>query len=177
VSAAASWSSRTVIRAQPARVLDTLTDPDACARWSPIAFSLDDAGSDRLRAGTSHRVSGKLFGAPVRFRLHTLAADVGGLRLHAQGPIDLRVHYSLTPIALGCAVDAHVSIHPPRGRLGRLIAHATRTLLAAGTLDDALERMAHEAERSAPAAPARAGSNVASSAATTPPSAITSNPR
>jgi polyketide cyclase/dehydrase/lipid transport protein len=149
VSAVASWSSRTVIRAQPARVLDTLTDPDACARWSPVAFSLDDGGSHRLRAGTTCRVSGKLFGAPVRFRLDTLAADVRGLRLHAHGPIDLRVHYSLTPIALGCAVDAHVSVHPSRGHLGRLIAHATGTLLAAGTLDDALERMAHEAERPA----------------------------
>jgi hypothetical protein len=58
------------------------------------------------------------------------------------------VHYSLTPVESGCEMDAHVSIHPSRGRVGRLVAHAAPTLLAAGTLDDALERIAREAERS-----------------------------
>jgi Polyketide cyclase / dehydrase and lipid transport len=146
---AGGWSSHTVIRAHPVQVLDTLTDPDACARWSPIPFSLEDGDDDRLRAGTTHRVSGRLIGARVRFHLHTLTADPGGLRLHARGPVDLHVHYSLTPIASGCEMDAHVSVQPTRGRLGRLLAHAARTLLRAGTLDDALERIAREAERSA----------------------------
>jgi Polyketide cyclase / dehydrase and lipid transport len=148
VTAAASWSSSTVARTEPARVIETLTDTDACARWSPVAFSLEDDGDGRLRPGTIRRVSGRLLGAPVRFHLHTLAADPSGLRLHARGPIDLHVHYSLTPIASGCEIDAHISIHPPRGRLGRLLARAARTLLVAGTLDDALHRIAREAERS-----------------------------
>lgn len=148
MTAAVSWSSRTVIRAHPARVLDTLTDPDACARWSPIAFSLEDDTDERLRTGTTHRVSGRLLGAPVRFHLHTLAAAPDGLRLHARGPIDLHVHYSLTPVASGCEIDARISIHPARGRVGRLLARVARSLLVAGTLDDALDRIACEAERS-----------------------------
>jgi hypothetical protein len=149
VNAALSWSSRTVVRTEPAQVIDTLTDTDACARWSPIAFSLEDEGGDRLRPGTVRRVSGRLLGARIRFQLHTLAADVSGLCLHARGPIDLRVHYRLTPIASGCEMHAHVSIHPSRGRLNGLVARAVRTLLVAGTLDDALQRIAREAERSA----------------------------
>jgi carbon monoxide dehydrogenase subunit G len=152
---ALSWSSRTVVRTPPAQVIDTLTDTDACARWSPIGFSLEDDegdegyGGDRLRAGTVRRVSGRLLGAPVRFHLHTLTADATGLRLHARGPVDLHVQYSLTPVGSGCELDAHISIRPSRGRLGGLVARAARTLLVAGTLDDTLERIAREAERSA----------------------------
>jgi hypothetical protein len=147
MSAAVNWSSGRVVRTEPARVIDTLTDTDACARWSPVAFSLDDDGG-RLRPGTTRRVSGRLMGARVRFHLHTLEADANGLRLHARGPVDLHVHYVLQPIASGCRMDAHVSIHPPRGHFGQLVAHAARSLLVAGTLDHALQRIAHEAERS-----------------------------
>jgi hypothetical protein len=152
VTAVLSWSSRTVVRTAPAHVIDTLTDTGACARWSPIGFSLeDDEGDedDRLRAGTVRRVSGRLLGAPVRFHLHTLAVDATGLRLHARGPVDLHVQYSLTPVGSGCEMDAHISIHPSRGRLGGLVARAARTLLVAGTLDDTVERIAREAEQSA----------------------------
>ena len=138
-----------VVRTTPAQVIDTLTDTCACARWSPIGFSLDDEGDDRLRAGTVRRVTGSVLGAPVRFHLHTLAAEASGLRLHARGPVDLHMHYSLTPVGSGCEMDAHISIHPSRGRVGRLVARAARTLLVAGTLDDTLERIAREAERSA----------------------------
>jgi hypothetical protein len=152
VTGALSWSSRTVVRTAPSQVIDTLTDTGACARWSPIGFSLDDderEDDDRLRAGTVRRVTGRLLGAPVRFHLHTLAVDATGLRLHARGPVDLHVEYSLTPVGSGCEVDAHISIHPSRGRVGRLVVRAARTLLVAGTLDDTLERIAREAERSA----------------------------
>jgi hypothetical protein len=45
-------------------------------------------------------------------------------------------------------MHAHVSIHPSRTRIGRLLARTVRTLLVAGTLDVALERIAREAERS-----------------------------
>ncbi len=138
-----------MVRTGPAQVIDTLTDTGACARWSPIGFSLQDDGGARLRAGTVRRVSGRVLGAPVRFHLHTLAADASGLRLHARGPIDLHVHYSLRPIAAGCEMHADVSIHPSRTRVGRLVARTVRTLLVAGTLDVALERIAREAERSA----------------------------
>jgi Polyketide cyclase / dehydrase and lipid transport len=144
-----SWRSRATVLATPEHVLDTLTDTAACARWSPVPFAVDEDGDDRLRPGTIRRVSGRLLGAPVRFHLHTLEANPQQLRLHARGPVEIRVAYALTPLAEGCAVDAHVSIEPPQHPLGRLVARATALMLAGGTLDVALSRIAREAERSA----------------------------
>jgi Polyketide cyclase / dehydrase and lipid transport len=163
-----TWRSRTTVRATPQHVIDTLTDPDACARWSPIPFSLDTSDGARLRAGTTTRVSGRLLGARVRLTLHTLAADPGRLHLHARGPVDILVDYTLKPIRAGCALDALISIHPPTSRLGRLLARATGLLLATGTLDHAMDRIAHEAELKADtsASPA-AGPEPARPAATT----------
>lgn len=148
---ARSWRSRATVLATPEHVLDTLTDTAACARWSPVPFAVDgDGGGDgRLRAGTIRRVSGRLLGAPVRFHLYTLEANAQQLRLHARGPVEIRVAYALTRLADGCAVDAHVSIEAPTHALGRLIARATGLMLAGGTLDVALSRIAREAERSA----------------------------
>jgi hypothetical protein len=141
-----TWRSRTTVRATPQQVIDTLTDPTACARWSPVPFSLDTSDSARLRPGTTTRVSGRLLGAHVRFNLHTLTADPGRLHLHARGPIDILVDYTLKPIRAGCALDALICIHAPSSRLGRLLARATGLLLATGTLDHAMTRIAHEAE-------------------------------
>jgi len=131
MSTTKTWRSRTTVRATPEHVIDTLTDPDACARWSPIPFSLDNGDSSRLRAGTTTHVSGRLLGAHVRFNLHTLAAHPGHLHLHAHGPIDILVHYTLKPIRAGCALDALVSIQPPNNRFGRRLAGATGLLRAA----------------------------------------------
>jgi hypothetical protein len=142
-----TWRSRTTVRAAPEHVLHTLTDPDACARWSPVPFSLDDGARTRLRAGTTTPIHGRLLGAPVRFNLHTLAANRRRLKLHAHGPIDIHVHYTLKPTASGCAVKALISIPEPTTRFGRLLAHGTALLLATGTLDHALDRIALEAER------------------------------
>ena len=141
-----TWHARTTVRATPEHVIDTLTDPDACARWSPIAFSVDTSDSARLRPGTTTRVSGRLLGAHVRFHLHTLTADAGRLHLHARGPIDILVDYTLKPIGAGCALDALISIHPRTSRLGRLLARATGLLLATGTLDHAIQPSRLEAE-------------------------------
>jgi uncharacterized protein YndB with AHSA1/START domain len=152
-----TWLSRTTVRATPEHVLDTLTDPEACARWSPIPFSLDHSDRTRLRPGTTTHVCGRLLGAHVRFKLHTLAADPGRVQLHARGPIDIRVHYTLKPISTGCALDACVSIHPPQSRFGRALARAAALLLAGGTLDQAVNRIAHEAELDADTAASRAG--------------------
>jgi hypothetical protein len=141
------------VRATPEDVIDTLTDPQACARWSPIPFSLETSNSARLRPGTTTHVSGRLLGAHVRFNLHTLAADPGRLHLHARGPIDILVDYTLKPIRAGCALDALVTIHPPTSRFARLLARATGLLLATGTLDQAVNRIAHEAELAADTRP------------------------
>jgi hypothetical protein len=146
---ARSWRSRATVLATPEHVLDTLTDTAACARWSPVPFAVDGGGEDRLRPGTIRRVSGRLLGAPVRFHLHTLEANPQQLRLHARGPVEIRVAYALTALPEGCAVDAHVSIDAVGHPLGRLVARATAVMLAGGTLDLALSRIAREAERSA----------------------------
>jgi Polyketide cyclase / dehydrase and lipid transport len=146
---ALTWSSRTTVGADPEHVLDTLTDTEACARWSPIPFSLETRGDPRLRPGTTAQVSGRVLGAPVRFHLQTLSADADGLRLRAQGPVDIAVHYVLRPVTRGCDVDARISIHPNGSPLSRLVARATRALLAAGTLERSLQRIAREAERAA----------------------------
>jgi hypothetical protein len=154
-SAALSWRSQTTVLAAPEHVMDTLTDTEACARWSPVPFAVDDGDGRRLRPGTIRRVSGRVFGAPVRFHLHTLEANPKNLRLHARGPVEIRVTYALTPVDEGCAVDAQVCIDPPRNRLGRLVARTTGLMLAAGTLEVALSRIAREAEGSARRGPVR----------------------
>jgi Polyketide cyclase / dehydrase and lipid transport len=139
---------RATVRATPERVLETLTDTDACARWSPVSFSLDDVEGTHLRPGTTTAVSGRLLGGRVRFELETIAADPTGLRLRARGPLEILVDYALRSVPDGCAVEAVVSVRPADERVGRLLARATGLMLASGTLERALGRMAREAERS-----------------------------
>jgi uncharacterized protein YndB with AHSA1/START domain len=142
-----TWRAHTTVRATPEHVLDTLTDPGACARWSPIAF--DHSHSGRLQPGDSTRVSGHLLGAHIHFNLRTLTADPGRLRLHARGPIDIHVDYTLTPTHAGCGLVAVIAIPPAHTRFGRLLTRAIGLLLATGGLDHALNRIAHEAELAA----------------------------
>jgi Polyketide cyclase / dehydrase and lipid transport len=144
-----NWRSRATISATPEHVMETLTDTSACARWSPVPFEVDERAGRRLQAGTTRRVNGRILGAPVRFRLHTLEAGARRLRLHARGPIEIDVAYALTPLPGGCDVSAHVSIRCPRHPLGRLVGRATALMLAAGTLDVTLNRIAREAELAA----------------------------
>jgi hypothetical protein len=47
-----TWTASKHIEADPAVVLDLLTDPDACRRWSPVPFDVDDAAGGRLAAGS-----------------------------------------------------------------------------------------------------------------------------
>jgi Polyketide cyclase / dehydrase and lipid transport len=147
VSAMNTWRSRTTVRATPRRVIETLTDTDACARWSPIPFRVDDIDATRLHPGRSVRVSGRLLGVQVSFELEIVAADPTRLLLHARGPIEILVDYGLRPERAGCAVEAAVSVRPVDAGVGRLLARATVLLLATGTLERALARVAHEAER------------------------------
>ena len=63
-----TWTAHKHVAADPDVVLDVLTDPDACRRWSPVPFDLD-ASADRLAAGTRMRVSGQLVGRTVGSRV------------------------------------------------------------------------------------------------------------
>jgi hypothetical protein len=146
VIAMKTWRSRTTVRTTPERVIETLTDADACARWSPIPFRLDDVEATRLRPGERTRVSGSVLGVETRFELDTFAANPARLLLRARGPIEILVDYALTPVPAGCAVEAAVSIRPLGSCFGRIVARATGLLLASGTLEYALVRMARVAE-------------------------------
>jgi len=157
MTARRTWHSRSVAHATPQQVIDTLTDTDACARWSPVPFRVDELDGTRLRPGTTTRVSGLFLGLPVRFELAILAAGPARLRLRATGPIEILADYDIRSAASGCAVDAAVSIRALDRRFGRLLAPAIALLLDNGTLDHVLRRIAHEAEHAQRREPRRAG--------------------
>jgi hypothetical protein len=140
-----TWTATTTAAAHPEAVLDELTDPDACARWAPVPFDVDDLAGERLLAGSRARVSGRLAGRRVGFDVEVHEAGVDGLALSAQGPVGLDVAYRLAPTTGGSEVRASVSVRSGRGLTGRLLAEATGALLSAGALQLSLSRVAREA--------------------------------
>src|SRR5690348_8408150 len=92
-----TWSAAVVVRARPECVLDALTDPDACARWSGVAFVVDDLPGSALRSGSRARVSGRIAGCRVGFDVEIHRADVEQLALRATGPVNLDAEYLLRP--------------------------------------------------------------------------------
>jgi hypothetical protein len=149
-SAMSTWTEQLTAQAAPAAVLEVLTDPGACERWAPVDFELRALNADRLQAGTLARVEGRLAGRGVGFDVTVIAADEHGLRLRASGPIALDVEYRLRPVPAGSEVVASVGVRG-EGLTGRVLAHATAALLAAGALREAVARIAREAEHLSPA--------------------------
>jgi uncharacterized protein YndB with AHSA1/START domain len=139
------WTATTTVEARPEAVLDVLTDPEACARWAPIPFDVEDLRTPRLTCGSRARVSGKLAGRRVGFDVQVHEAVDGRLRLSADGPVGFDVRYDLAPAPRGSEVRAAVTVRPARGITGRLLAEATNALLAAGALQAAIARLAAEA--------------------------------
>ena len=139
------WTATTTVEARPEAVLDVLTDPEACARWAPIPFDVEDLRTPRLTCGSRARVSGKLAGRRVGFDVQVHEAVDGRLRLSADGPVGFDVRYDLAPAPRGSEVRAAVTVRPARGIAGRLLAEATNALLAAGALQAAIARLAAEA--------------------------------
>jgi polyketide cyclase/dehydrase/lipid transport protein len=139
-----TWTATALASANPAAVLHVLTDPDACTRWSPVPFDVED-DTRRLAKGSRARVTGRLAGQRVGFDVEVRQADEHGLALSADGPVAFDVDYRLAPTHAGSEVRASVSLRPRRGLVGRLLAEATGALLSAGALDHALARLAHEA--------------------------------
>jgi Polyketide cyclase / dehydrase and lipid transport len=139
-----TWTATAVAMANPAAVLDVLTDPGACARWAPVPFDVED-DTRRLATGSRARVTGRLAGQRVGFDVEVQQADEGGLVLTADGPVSMDVDYRLAATDGGAEVRASVSLRPRRGLVGRLLAEATGALLTAGALDNALQRLAREA--------------------------------
>ena len=75
-----TWHAQTTAPAPPEDVLDVLTDPAALARWSPVAFDIEEIDSERLQAGTHARAAGSLAGREVRFDVAVMG---GGARAPA----------------------------------------------------------------------------------------------
>jgi uncharacterized protein YndB with AHSA1/START domain len=139
--------SRQTATAQPAQVLQVLTDPAACGRWAPIAFTTDHARGERLQTGTRTRLQGRIAGRNVSFEIDVLAADDRGLSLRANGPMRLEVDYRLTPVVPGTLIEAEITLAQARGITGAVVSRATSAVLAAGALRFALRAIAAEAEQ------------------------------
>ncbi len=129
----------------PDDVLEILTRPEAIARWAPFPFEVRDFNRDRLVAGDLLQVTGVLSGHRVEFDVEVVVARHGWLALQATGPIDLDVEYVARPYERGSMLRATVEV-TGRGLVGRLLASATEALLAAGALNTAIGRIAHELE-------------------------------
>jgi hypothetical protein len=110
-----TWTARTHVEADPEVVLDVLCDTDACRRWSPVPFDLDEAGGGRLAPGERVRVSGSLVGRRVGFDVEVHEAGAGRLALSAHGPVAFDVAYEARPHPGGSEVHASVSLRT-RGR-------------------------------------------------------------
>jgi hypothetical protein len=142
------WNSSRTVAAPPAEILHLLTHEDAIRRWSPVDFELADHAGGRLHAGDCARVEGRVAGIGVGFDIEVHAADSDGIELMASGPIDIEVHYGISPSRSGSSVVASVDVRGGRGMTGRVVATTVRALLAAGALDCALGRIADEVEGS-----------------------------
>ena len=136
-----TWTEQRHVAADPEAVLDMLTDPDACRRWSPVPFDLDGAHAGRLAAGSQMRVSGSLAGKQV----HVHEADAGRLALSAHGPVAFDVAYEARAARGGSDVRASVSVRSAGGLFGRMAESATAALLKAGALGVAVDRIAASA--------------------------------
>ena len=139
-----NWTASTTSNATPEQLLEVLTHPERIQDWAPVDF--DVADWRRLSAGTRTRVTGRLAGVPVEFDVAVHAADEAGLRLSADGPIGLDVHYELAQVSSGAELNASVSVRSAGGIRGRLVANATKALLSAGALEGATGRIARAAE-------------------------------
>jgi hypothetical protein len=144
-----TYTASATAPACPAAVLDVLTDPDACLRWAPVAFDVEELSGPRLAEGSRARVSGRLAGRAVDFDVRVHRADLGSLALSAHGPVALDVAYRLRPSPAGSEVHASVGVRPRDGWRGRLLAEATAAVLAGGALQIALGRIAREAAAAA----------------------------
>jgi len=135
------------VTAEPAQLLEVLTDPAACGRWAPVAFSSDQAPGERLEAGTRTTLRGRIAGRNVTFDTHVVAADERGLSLRATGPVRFDVDYRLTPAARRTLIEAQITVAQTKGIAGAIIARATGAILDAGALRLALRAIAIEAEQ------------------------------
>lgn len=140
-----TFTAHTTATSAPHEVLDQLTDPAAIARWAPVPFEVVELDEERLYPGANVRVRGQLAGQSAEFSVHVLEVSDERLTLVAQGPVSLEVDYDVRPAHRGSAIHASVSVLG-HGLIGRLLAKATEALLAAGALQNSLNRLADRPE-------------------------------
>ena len=140
-----TWQTRTCVETRPEQVLELLTDPTACERWSPVAFDVEDLEGSRLESGSRARLAGRIAGREVGFDVHILEAGERRLELEASGPFEILAEYEAKPGCNGTELHASVSIRNRGGLKGLLLTTAVEALLAAGALDSAVARIADEA--------------------------------
>jgi hypothetical protein len=146
-AANSTWNARREMRAPAGDVLDALTDPEVCSRWSPIDFELEELDGDRLVAGSRARVTGRLAGVRMGFDIEVFEAGPDRLALRASGPLVLHVDYRLVRAGeRSTDVTASVTVDGGRGLTGRTLERATRAVLAAGALQGAVARIARDVE-------------------------------
>jgi len=136
-----TWTANTTVTTTPSRIARVLTEPDAIRDWAPVDFDVEGLASDRLEAGATARVSGRLAGREVGFDVDVQRADAKGLALAASGPIDIDVAYHVRPVPEGAELEAEISVGGGKGLGGRILAQATGALLSAGALDVAVGRI------------------------------------
>jgi Polyketide cyclase / dehydrase and lipid transport len=147
LAANSTWNARLEMRAPAEHVLDALTDPEVCSRWSPIDFEVEELDGDRLVTGSRARIAGRLAGARVCFDVEVFERGPERLALRASGPLVLDVDYRLAPASeRSTEVCASVTVERGRGLLGRVLEPATRGLLAGGALQSAVARIARHVE-------------------------------
>jgi hypothetical protein len=64
---ARAWTAEAWLDATPARVLALLTEPDAIARWAPIAFDVLELDGGCLQEGSLARIVGPIAGRRLEF--------------------------------------------------------------------------------------------------------------
>ena len=145
-----TWTTQTIVDGTPEEVLDVLSDPECCYRWSPIDFDLEELDGERLQTGSVARVAGRVAGISVSFEIEVLHACERRLALTARGPMTLEVEYeAYSAPAGGAEVWATVTVRACRSLSGRMAAASTEALLRAGALSVALRRIAGEVARRA----------------------------
>jgi hypothetical protein len=141
-----TWETQTTTQAFPEAVLEVLTDPEACRRWSPIHFVLESLDGDRLEEGSRACLTGRLAGHSVTFDVEVLQAADGSLALRAEGPVELYVEYRTLERLGFTQLEASIAVRGGRGLRGRLLSGAVDAVLAGGALQAAVRRVAREAE-------------------------------
>ena len=139
-----TWTTETTLEGTPEHVLGVLTEPAACARFSPVPFEVGGLTAPTLETGTRARLGGRIGGRSVEFDLDVLRADDRRLELRARGPIEIEARYAARAVSGGTRLVASVSVHGGRGLRGCLVARLADAVLAAGALDQVVARVADE---------------------------------